>query len=203
MAREQEETKWPSGQSSSRTTFITAGFLIILVLVFAASWWFGNSRSESVGFFLGSIGLATGLTALTWYDVREFRLPNILTLSLISAGLIVSYADARSDFLFHLVGAFVGYALIYLLWFCWHHFRGYPGIGLGDAKLFAAGGAWCGLISLPFIMLISSGTGIFVTVLSIVFGSYVTKASKRYLPFGPLIGLGIWICWNFRSLLEL
>jgi len=43
--------------------------------------------------------------------------------------------------------------------------RGKDGLGRGDAKLLAAGGAWCGWMGLPFIVLIASGFGLLAALM--------------------------------------
>ena len=71
--------------------------------------------------------------------------------------------------------------------------RGIDGLGRGDAKLLAAGGAWCGWIGLPFIVLIASLGGIIQGLIS---GAFRGEA-RRPIPFGPALSLAIFLVWIY------
>ena len=92
-----------------------------------------------------------------------------------------------------LVGAALGYGLIAGLAAYWRKTRGYEGIGLGDAKLLAAGGAWVGVMGLPVILLIASILGLLAGV--IVSSAPQSRQARLALPFGPCLRIGIWIVW--------
>jgi leader peptidase (prepilin peptidase)/N-methyltransferase len=130
--------------------------------------------------------LAIVLLTLTWIDVDRFKLPDVLTLPLIGAGLLSALFDGRVYSA--LLGASIGYALIVICAWAYRHYRNREGIGLGDAKLLAAGGAWCGVYAIPVILMVASASALFVVV---VIGR------KRFSPekgiaFGPFLALGIW-----------
>ena len=92
-----------------------------------------------------------------------------------------------------LAGAALGYGLIAGLAAYWRKTRGYEGIGLGDAKLLAGGGAWVGVLGLPVILLIASILGLLAGV--IVSSAPQSRQARLALPFGPCLGIGIWIVW--------
>jgi leader peptidase (prepilin peptidase)/N-methyltransferase len=87
----------------------------------------------------------------------------------------------------------IGYALIAGLGWAWRTIRGYEGIGLGDAKLLAAGGAWVGIMGLPSILLIASGTGLLVSL--IVSQRSRLSQDRIAIVFGPSLAFGIWVVW--------
>ena len=97
------------------------------------------------------------LLYLAYVDFRTFRLPNSITLPLIIAGLGLSaftswgFTNAQSA----LIGAGLGYAVLWLPNYVYCLVRKQNGIGMGDAKLLAALGAWLGWSSLPGILLIA------------------------------------------------
>lgn len=138
-----------------------------------------------------SLALASGLLISSWIDLDRYILPDIVTLPLIGLGLVAALLLEQS-FIGHLVGAIAGYGLILMLTSLWRIYRGQDGIGLGDAKLLAAGGAWVGILNLPIILLIASGTGIFV---ALILRLRVQSENGRIIPFGPLLSLGIWFSW--------
>jgi len=107
--------------------------------------------------------LAAMLLALSYVDLREFRLPNALTFPLIMLGLIQSYL--AGDITAALIGAAIGYGAFVGIAFAFKQLRGIDGLGRGDAKLLAAGGAWAGWSGLPMIVLIASLLGIIIALL--------------------------------------
>lgn len=136
--------------------------------------------------------------ALSWIDLREYRLPDILTLPLIGLGVLQAWALGL-DWLASIVGAIVGYAAFVVIEIGFKRLRGKDGLGRGDAKLLAAGGAWCGWAGLPFIVLIGSGTGL----IALLFPSMRRKAEGGAVPFGPFLALGVLLVWlslNFAGL---
>ncbi len=78
----------------------------------------------------------------------------------------------------------VGVELAYL------KIRGRAGLGRGDAKLFAAGGAWCGALALPLILLVASASALlYVLVMRLA-------AGRRFqvdlmIAFGPFLAFAI------------
>ena len=126
------------------------------------------------------------LTALAAIDFRTFILPNILTLPLIVIGLGFSYW--QSALTSGVIGAVIGYTGFVALELVYKKVRGKHGLGRGDAKLLAAGGAWCGWYGLPFIILIASASGLVHALLQ-------RKSEAPILPFGPHLALGIFLTW--------
>lgn len=138
-----------------------------------------------IGLFLALI-----LIALAVFDLRELRLPDVLTLPLILAGLgqaaLLGLGVTNA-----LIGAAAGYAAFVLIELTYRRLRGQDGLGRGDAKLLAAGGAWCGWSGLPLIVLISSA----LALIALLFPSFKTIADRGEIPFGPFLALAIAIVW--------
>jgi len=144
-----------------------------------------------IQFCIFALILLTFLIALSVIDIREYRLPDRLTAPLILLGFLQAYF-LRGDIINSLIGAVSAYALFWVLETSYRRLRGKEGLGRGDAKLLAAGGAWCGWFGLPFIVLIASAGGL-------IFASM--PAAKRNigdgpLPFGPFLALGIFMVWT-------
>lgn len=147
-----------------------------------------------------SILAATALlgSALIWLsliDIRTMRLPDAVTLPLIVAGPAVAYALAGASLVWHLGSAAAGFLALYLIAWGYRLLRGRDGLGLGDAKLFAAAGGWLGLEGLPSVMLWGSGAALLVVLLVAIFDRPLAGTAR--IPFGPFIAIGFWLVWLF------
>lgn len=134
--------------------------------------------------------LLLALAVLSWIDARTLRLPDMLTLPLVATGLVQSWYFTGTVF-DAAIGAAMGYLFFVLVETAFRKLRGKEGLGRGDAKLLAAGGAWCGWIGLPWIVLIASGTGL-------LFAGAMALAGRRLpaaIPFGPFLALGVAAVW--------
>ena len=134
--------------------------------------------------------LAVALISLSISDWVSFRLPNALTLPLIAIGLIQA-ALITGIVTDSLIGAALGYAIFVLIEISFKALRGKAGLGRGDAKLLAAGGAWTGWMGLPYIILIASGLGL----IGALFPSLRRLSTAQHIPFGPFLALAIAIVW--------
>ena len=144
-----------------------------------------------------SLILFTALITLSWIDFRTYRLPDPVTLPLIAAGL------AANAFVFNtpaasLVGAALGYGAFVAIEIGFRKLRGIHGLGRGDAKLLAAGGAWCGGWLLPGIVLIGAVSALlFVGALAVI-NRRKPDETQPYA-FGPWLALGIGLAWIYRA----
>ena len=135
------------------------------------------------------------LITLSYIDLKHFRLPNALTFPLIAAGF------GQAHFLNlplkdHIIGAAVGYLAFVAIEQGFLKLRGYPGLGRGDAKLLAAGGAWVGWLGLPYIVLLSSLAGLSVMFIGLLFGRFKQgELKKAAIPFGPFLSAAIALTW--------
>lgn len=139
--------------------------------------------------WVGSLILLGGLLHLSYIDWRSFRLPNYWTKPLILLGLIYHYHISNDLYPF-LLGAVLGYAIFWGIETAYRLIRKQDGLGRGDAKLLAAGGAWCGALALPFIILVASSAALIFVLLQ---GSDkgTDKKAEMKLPFGPYLAAGI------------
>lgn len=135
--------------------------------------------------WLGPPLLLGGLLWLSIIDWRSYRLPNLLTMPLIALGLLYQFVISLDSYPY-LLGAILGYAVFWVIETAYQLIRKKPGLGRGDAKLLAVGGAWCGAFALPFIVLIASGTALAYVVMQ----PKETHANMK-LPFGPFLSAGI------------
>ena len=96
--------------------------------------------------------LLAALAVLAVIDHQQNRLPDRITLPLLWAGLLANTGSIFASLPEAVLGAAVGYLSIRLIHDGRAMISGSPGIGLGDAKLFAALGAWYGWRALPAIV---------------------------------------------------
>lgn len=143
-------------------------------------------------------GLSAALAALAVIDARTFRLPDVLTLPLIAAGLAFALVSGAGIWL-HVLGAGLGYLSLVAVEVAYRRLRGRDGLGRGDAKLFAAGGAWCGAAALPLILLAASASALLFIVVLRLFRPGV--GATTMIAFGPFLAFGIWIVWISQNAL--
>lgn len=134
------------------------------------------------------ICLIAVLMYLAHYDLRTFRLPDVITLPLILLGLLfngfsnqrfISSQDA-------IIGAILGYSCLWLLNLLYRMVKKQDGIGMGDAKLLAALGAWLGWFALPSILLMASLTGL---IGGIIWLQWNKQNHRSAFPFGPFLAI--------------
>lgn len=145
--------------------------------------------SVSGGIFL-SVAIGVWLVAIAVIDLKSLRIPDALTLPMVASGLSLAWLSGYSDFADRLIGAGAGYLTMAGFGQAYFRLRGREGLGLGDAKLFAAAGAWLGWQALPFVLLIASVGGLCWV--------WITRHEGE-LAFGPWLALGFWLCLTVGS----
>lgn len=131
--------------------------------------------------------LLWGLLALTVIDLQTRLLPDMLTLSLLWMGLLLNLHGAIVPLVDAVIGAVSGYGTLWLIRTVHMQLRGVEGLGLGDAKLLAALGAWLGWMNLPLVLLLASTVG---AVVGISLIAAQRGGWQMQLPFGPWLALG-------------
>lgn len=151
--------------------------------------------------FWASCGLGWTLLALAATDARYFLLPDFLTLPLIAAGLGVNFVLDPGSLIDHGLGMVAGYGFVRLLRLAYRTVRHREGMGLGDAKLLAAAGAWVSWWGLPSVLVIAS-----LSALVLVFVHYLRRGGRidlaQRVPFGAFLSFGLWIVWLYGPLIK-
>jgi len=127
------------------------------------------------------------LLALAVLDARHFWLPDMLTLPLAALGLTLADPLLPAPFWDRVIGAALGYGGLFLLALAYRRLRGREGLGLGDAKLLGAIGAWLGWQLLPMVLLIASLGGL-LWALALRLRDHSLGATTR-LPLGTFLCL--------------
>ncbi len=131
------------------------------------------------------------LLTLAWIDAVCQRLPDVLTLPLILAGLAEAAWLEPEALSARAFGAACGYTAFWAVAWAYRRARGREGLGLGDAKLLAAGGAWVGGWLLGDVVLAAALAGL----------AWALRRGRPDLaarvPFGPFLAGGIWLVWLY------
>lgn len=130
------------------------------------------------------------LIAIAVIDFDHQLIFDSTSLSLLWIGLILSCFHVFTSPTDAIFGAALGYGFFWTVAYLFKKIRKKEGMGYGDFKLFAAGGAWLGWQILPFIALTSC-------ILAILIGSsflFLQKQSQQTpIPFGPFITAALFV----------
>jgi len=140
--------------------------------------------------------LTWALLCLSIIDVDKHLLPDDITLPFLWLGLACNIFNMFTDTVSGLIGAMLGYAVLWLIFVLFKIISGKEGMGYGDFKLLAMLGAWTGWQMLPLIILLASLLGSLVGVFLII----VHKHDRGIpIPFGPYLTLSGWIALLWGS----
>jgi prepilin signal peptidase PulO-like enzyme (type II secretory pathway) len=137
--------------------------------------------------------LLTGtLLALAAIDGEWQLLPDTLTLPLLWLGLLGTVfgwtpALRPSD---AIIGAAAGYLSLWSLYWGHRLLTKREGMGYGDFKLLAAGGAWLGWQALPQVALLAAASGLAYALTARLRGRL---DPGQAMPFGPFLAAAIWL----------
>jgi len=163
--------------------------LLTAILSTVVVYYFGWSLASLAGIFLTWL-----LIAIAMIDYDTLFIPDQFSLSLMWIGLFISLWAVFIEPTAAIKGALLGYLL---LWSIFHLFKivtGKDGMGYGDFKLLAAGGAWFGMQSVMVIVIMSSFAGAILGSFFILINK--NKKSKP-IPFGPYLAIGMWLTMLF------
>ncbi len=165
----------------------------LAVVATAVSFW--ASTVIDGGLLVLSAALGLVLILLAEIDRRTMLLPDVITYPLIAAGLATTWVLMPERMAAHIIGAIAGFAAFAIIARAYKMLRGRDGLGLGDAKLMAAAGAWLGWLALPGVVVMGAVAAL-VFAVSARFSGRAIDAGQA-IPFGPFLGLGIWISWLY------
>ena len=150
--------------------------------------------SESITALVLTPLLVAALVQLARIDLGHRRLPDVLTLPILMVGLILSAWRAQGVPVPELLGAAGGFLLFWGLGEAHFRLRGTEGLGLGDAKLLAAAGAWLGWRDLPLLILLAASGALAAVALGHI--------RHREVAFGPWLAVAFLLMWLGRLVRE-
>lgn len=178
-----------TGPARNRLLLITAGSVAIVL-------WAMSILPGPLGAVSAVLGWWLFLIAIL--DAEHFWLPDRLTIPLGLFGLIAAGFYDPANWLDHAIGAAAGFLALALIAFSYRRLRKREGLGGGDPKLLAAGGAWVGWIGLPSVLVWASAAALAVIVAMILRGGHV--GLQQRIPLGLYLALGIWLTWLYGPL---
>jgi leader peptidase (prepilin peptidase)/N-methyltransferase len=133
-------------------------------------------------------------------DIEQFIIPDSANLAMFVSGLVLAVAEApRAELWWAMLdaagrAAASGAVLLALRYF-YSRRSGVEGLGLGDAKLAAAGAAWLAWPQLPVALLIAAFGGLLAVGTQAAIRR--TMPSRRAeLPFGAFVAPAIWLAFS-------
>lgn len=153
-----------------------------LVLLVLAGW-----RLRLTPALLGACLFIIGGLLLAWIDAETGYLPDRLTLPLLWLGLLVNLGDTFATLPMAVLGAALGYAVLWAINQAFLLSTGRHGMGYGDFKLLAALGAWLGAPALPTVVLAGSLLGLLAALVLRLTGR---MQAGQALHFGPYLVAG-------------
>ena len=152
-------------------------------LGFLAVYW----HSSSLGQLLVGLVFLSLLLLLALIDLEHKLLPNILTIPGLVLGLIFALFGWTSSFWLSVLGAGVGFLLMFAIALI---SRG--GMGMGDVKFMAMIGAFLGWKSVFYVLFGASLLGSMGGILYL----YLTKQDRKTpIPFGPSMAVAALIAY--------
>ena len=151
---------------------------------------FLHLADEGAGAATARVGFLAILIWLSAIDLQVRRLPDLIVLPTLSAGLILNGLSVLTTPAEAAMGAAGGYLSLYSLSVLWS-FRAAsnakPAFGGGDLKTSAMIGAWIGISALPAALLVAFVTGTLAILPALV--TRRIRSSDR-VPFGPALAFG-------------
>lgn len=176
-----------------------AYLIAIAVGIAAFSFHAFPPKTAIVSSFLGGVMLA-----IAAIDARRFTIPDVLSLPTIVLGLLASGSmldPSRSQLvgIDYAIGAFLGGAALWLVREAYARLRGCEGLGLGDVKLAAAGGAWTGWDDLAGVILLASAAALSFVIVRAIIRRESLSGTER-VAFGAFLAPSIWVVWSLSEL---
>jgi leader peptidase (prepilin peptidase)/N-methyltransferase len=132
-------------------------------------------------------GFLLVLAVLAAIDFATMLLPDVLTIPLAVAGVVVNAWAVVVPLRDAVIGATIGIVALWSLSWTVRIIRGQDGMGFGDVKLACALGAWLGYRTLPHVVAAA-------LILAGLYACALLLARKvgddRFIPFGPFLAAG-------------
>lgn len=137
--------------------------------------------------YLLLLAFTSSLIVISFIDLQYQIIPDVISIPGIILGFISSLFILPTGWMDSLIGIAAGGGSFYLIAVFFEKVKGREGMGGGDIKLLAMIGAWMGWKDLPFIILISSLTGLILGGGSLLLNR---RGLQARIPFGPFLALG-------------
>ncbi len=139
--------------------------------------------------------MSWSLIVLAGVDWKTQLLPDDITLPLLWLGLILNITSMFCTLPEAVLGAALGYALLWLAANIFQWIRKKPGMGNGDFKMLAMIGAWVGTTTMLHTLVLAIILSLAVN-LSLLLFKKITY--QQPLPFGPWLAVAGWFMMVFN-----
>lgn len=177
------------GRCSSCKAKISLQYPIIEIFTGLATayvaWHFGFNLQT-----LFAVLLTWTLICLSAIDLEHSLLPDDITLPFLWLGLACNIFEIFTDIESSLIGAMLGYSVLWIVFMSFKIVTGKEGMGYGDFKLLALLGAWFGWQYLPLVILLSSIAASLIGIAMIIFRG---REKSTAFPFGPYLAIAGWV----------
>jgi leader peptidase (prepilin peptidase)/N-methyltransferase len=147
----------------------------------------GSALAIAPGWAGGALALfGWALLPLAILDLRQFWLPDRLTLVLAVSGALAGGLLSDTSLGARLIGGVAGFLALEVLRRAYRKLRSREGLGAGDPKLLGAIGLWLGWAALPLVLLTASIAGLTVALVS-------GAGRLSRFPFGAALASAAWI----------
>ncbi len=145
------------------------------------AWHFGPTFAAAC-----AVVFVWALIALTFIDADTTLLPDDITLPLMWLGLLLNAFGVFTDLQSAVLGAALGYLVLWVVFWAFKFVTGKEGMGYGDFKLLAAICAWLGFQMWPVVILLSAVAGSVVGIFGILVKG---RDQGAKIPFGPYLAI--------------
>ena len=165
---------------------ISARYLVVEALtaaMFALAWWdYGPGPM-----LISRLIFGCALIVLFAIDLEHHLLPNVITLTGIVIGFLLSFITDQPGWRSSLIGIVAGGGVLFLIAEIYYRVRHEEGLGMGDVKMLAMMGAFLGWPLAILSLMIASVAGTIIGIGLIVTG----RGTMKYaLPFGTFLAIG-------------
>jgi leader peptidase (prepilin peptidase)/N-methyltransferase len=151
--------------------------------MFALAWWYYGPGPLLVS----RLVFGCALIVLFAIDLEHHLLPNVITLTGIIIGFLLSFTTDQPGWRSSLIGIVAGGGVLFLIAEGYYRVRHEEGLGMGDVKMLAMMGAFLGWPLAILSLMIASVAGTIVGLALIVTG----RGTMKYaLPFGTFLAVG-------------
>jgi leader peptidase (prepilin peptidase)/N-methyltransferase len=165
---------------------ISARYPIVEALtaaMFALAWWYYGPGPMLISRLI----FGCALIVLFAIDLEHHLLPNVITLTGIVIGFLLSFITDQPGWRSSLIGIVAGGGVLFLIAEVYYRVRHEEGLGMGDVKMLAMMGAFLGWPLAILSLMIASVAGTIIGVGLIVTG----RGTMKYaLPFGTFLAIG-------------
>ncbi len=144
----------------------------------------------------GAVLLAL-VVAIAVIDIRRLIIPDGLNLGLAATGFGYQFWTLGRVPLLALVFSLLLLSLFWTIRRWFEMTRGQSGLGLGDVKMAGASALWINPWNLALFMLLTCSAALLFVFFSFLRGGTIDLKTK--VPFGPFLGLGVFVTWMLEN----